>query len=401
MRLTKLLLGSAAIMFASGAAYAADPGAPGVVVPTTSYVPQCGTNNSGWLKVGGALEWCLTFSGGASFSSSFGMDIDYDDVPTDAVSVPIGTGGWSGFNLSNSVRLVAFTMTPAGPMIISIPIDGSGVEFLTIGSFTFTDSYVSMWRAVGSFFVGFNVVEPGDTSNFFLRPVFGAPSIGGGLHTTFADDGAISYLQNDVPRLPDLEIVFGMGGTPAAGAPMVRGGFYVGQRELAATDFLIYGALIDTGFVVGPATVTFAARVDHTVIDPLGIASGLAPVIGNAFGVGGGVSFAVGDRASVYVNAAFGRNSGAYTGYHHDDQPAGNYLNVGGGFEVDITEQWAFGFDASFDRGPVANDGVIELGAGLTFNPFGNLEVTLGADWSRTQTGVSAASADFGVSVGF
>jgi hypothetical protein len=316
------------------------------------------------------------------------------------VSVPIGTAGWSGFDLATSLDLTAFTMTPAGPMIIRIPIVGGGIEFLTVGSWTFTDSYVSMWRAIGSFFAGFNIVQPGDFSNFFLRPVFGAPSIGSGLHTVGADDFAISYVDPTNPW-PDLEVVFGMGGSPTAGAPMIRGGAYFGGRQLGGTPFNIYGALIDTGFVVGPATITFAARMDRTVIDPLGIFSGGAPFVGNAFGVGGGVTVAVGANATVNVNAAFGRNSGAYTGYHHDDQPAGNYLAFGGGFTVAINEQWSFAASAGFDRGPVPMDGVLEVGADVTFNPFGNLEVTAGVDWSRTQTGVSATSGNFGVSVGF
>lgn len=400
MRLTKLLLGSAAIMLAGGAAQAADVNS--VVTPMQSYVPQCGTNNSGWLKVGGAFEWCLTFSGAANFTSSFGMDIAYGDTPGDAVAVDIGNGGWSGFDLATSLDLTAFTMTPAGPMILRYNVVGGSIEFLTIGSWTFTDSYMSMWRAVGSFYAGFNVVDPGDFTNFFLRPVFGSPSIGSGLHTVGADDFAISYLDTDTPRLPDLEVVFGMGGAPAAGAPMVRGGFYVGQRDMPGVgppspDFLIYGALLDTGFVVGPATITFGARIDHTVIDPLA----MAPFVGNAFGLGGRVSVAVGDRANVFVRAAFGRNSGMYTGYHHDDQPAGNYLAFGGGFGVDINETWNFAFGAGFDRGPVPADGVLELDADVTYNPFGNLNITAGVDWNRTQTGVTSLGGNFGVNVGF
>lgn len=396
MRLTKLLLGSAAIMLAGGAAQAADVNTP--VAPMGTYVPQCGTNNSGWLKVGGAFEWCLTFSGGADFDSEFGMQLEYDDNPSQTIVTQVGPGGWSGFNLSNTVSLIAFTMTPAGPMIISVPIDASGIEFLTIGSWTFTDSYIGMWRSVGSFLVGFNLVEPGDFSNFFLRPVFGNPSIGDGLNTYGNGDNPVAYIDSvTTPRLPDVEIVFGMGGSPAAGAPMVRGGVYFGSRQLAAVPFRTWGALIDTGFVVGPATITFAARIDHTVVDPLGAAA-----VGNAFGVGGGVSFAVGDRASVYMNAAFGRDSGEYTGYHFDDQPLGNYLAFGGGFDVAINEQWAFGFDAGFDRGPVALDGVLEVGADVTFNPFGNLEVTAGVDYIRAQTpGDTAIQGNFGVNVGF
>lgn len=213
------LLGSAAIVLASGSAFAADFSP--VVAPSAagaSYLEQCpapaaapapenppaappapgGESDApsaadaapaapapgpaapaGFMKPG--TEWCLTLVGSATWSSSFGMEIvsgsvlgpapagtvDWTEAwaltPADAVATEIGGDGWSGFGFGSKLTLLATTTSSLGPVTININVvgDDDTQPFVSVGPWTFSETQVTYSRTAGMLGFTISAIQPG------------------------------------------------------------------------------------------------------------------------------------------------------------------------------------------------------------------------------------------------
>lgn len=394
MRLAKILLGSAAMVAVGTAAQAADPNPVAPPQTAANYVEQCASTDlivepgMGFLKPGGDLDYCLALYGMAEFESEFGMELDYGDGPADTVSVPVGGDGWDGFDFTPRLGLVVSTTTAYGPLELAIPIVGADSDdnplYLRIGGWTFTGDYVSYYRPFGTFGFGFNLVEPGSATN--------SPDRLWPENVAVADH-ALDY--TTALRIPDFEGLIGA----STGAIEFLAGGYWGQRTTilgGIGDFNTYGAAFDFNVNLMSVELAFGGAFDMTVIDP----TGAAPALGNAYALSAGVTVPVG-AVEFELSTIWARNSGMYTDYAFNDQPAGTYWEVFASVAFDVTETWAVEFDAEYDDGPVDLDGVLQVGAEATFNPFGSFEVTAGAFYEWTRTGDSAVSGAIGASIEF
>jgi hypothetical protein len=443
MRLTKLLLGSAAIVFASGAAYAADntPAAPVVAPQPVNAVEKCtaGSNQrSGWLKPGSGINWCYYFSGTSSFSTRFGMEIDsqdsetyptqpdnnfWGDTPSQTTMSPIGDWGWNGYSLSNSLSLTVYAMTPAGPITVVIPIVGGGSTSLAVGDWRFTGNSMSVSSSLGNVDLSLMLSEPtgdwnGGSSGNGVGPW---PQIDAGVGFgmdpwSFSLDWFVGPRNWIVPppASPPWEIAYGVeaalgfdnGMTSAEVSGYWERTFDDGYDPVGAPPAIpglgiynIWGAALDLGFEVGMAEVNFTAEMDHMILNPLGLAVPAGRrVLGNAFGFSGDVGFGLG-MADVTVGGAVGINNGRYTNYHFRDQPLGTYWQAFVETGFDINDDYSAAFEVEYNQGPVASDGALIAEASLTYSPFTALSVTGGVQHTWTQIGVNATSANFGVTV--
>ncbi len=380
MRLKSLLLGTSAAMFVGGAsittAQAADPNPAGLVVTTmANYVEQC-NNGSGWKK----KDWCVTLAGSITWSTSFGYEIDYDSDPWNSFLDGAGTEfdidgvPLSYYGLAGTMTLTVSKPTDAGNLTLAFNLLGDSATSLTIGPWQFTANQIRYRNTFGPATVTATLAEPG-------RLGWNDPR-----GSTFDADWNGPW--------PDFALDVALD----VGAAEVTTGMNIGQRtnDMDAFRFVTVGGYVQAAFGAGPADMT--VRMDFDRVNAQDDGTG-QPVF--AFGFMAEAELAFGN-VTITPSAGWSRNYGYY-GYKYDEHELGNYLMVGVEMEVALGDTLTAHAGVEFTRGADApDDGVLEIHAGVTFEPAGAspVFVTLEGTYARQFGGNNLRALGVELSVG-
>lgn len=391
MKLRKLLLGSTAALFAGGAvstAQAADTN--GLLVAAAATPVNSCNNGNGWSKG----TWCLTFSGGATYTTRYGYDIDWSygalpsmnpniDVPTEITEPGIFNTDLHALSVSLSLLVTRANVR------IGIPIVGGSSSF-SVGPWTLNGSGLTYRPDLGDVTLALMLREAG----------------GLGWNDRLRDDNSPARFEwGAVPGVPD----FGYTATFGAGFGEITIGANAGLRmfdnltaapppgaSYASTNFgpnQFWTFGLDFGVEIPLGNWTFTG---NAMLDRISVPYGYVIVAGDdndtvnwdldyAYGFTGELEGDLGPL-ELTLNGGIGYNSGRYTGYNYFYETYGRYFNVGAEIGFDIGDATGVGFEVGYNGGPNPlgqNDRVLTVGANVTHEVNDNLDLRWGVDYER------------------